>query len=312
MNSALPGRKMGKSMTIVILTAIDDEHGTRVQAALAEAGQDAILIDSRWFPEQMQISYQPNDTGSIRLPDGRQVRLEDIRSVYWRNYFGPLGPKLPNFDQTYVAGNDARGLFESLLVRLPVRWVNGWHAYQSHQTKPAQLAQLRAHGIPIPDTVVTNDPRTVQEFAARHSRAIYKPVQGGAHAQRLEARHLTDAHLRNLVYAPITLQEEIGGVSVRVFVAGDRTFACELETESLDYRDDPQSRVLRHNLPGETAEMCRLAARALDLVWTGIDLRRTPSGRYVLLEANPSPMFLGFEAQTGLPLTDSLVGLLRP
>ena len=36
----------------------------------------------------------------------------------------------------------------------------------------------------------------------------------------------------------------------------------------------------------------------------------TADGQYVFLEANPSPMFLGFEAQTGLPLTAALADLL--
>ncbi len=45
-------------------------------------------------------------------------------------------------------------------------------------------------------------------------------------------------------------------------------------------------------------------------MWAGIDLRRTPAGRFVFLEANPSPMFLGFEAGAGLPLTESLAALL--
>ena len=53
-------------------------------------------------------------------------------------------------------------------------------------------------------------------------------------------------------------------------------------------------------LPGEVAPAAR----------HGIDLRLTPEGRYVFLEANPSPMFLGFEARAGLPLTDALVALL--
>jgi D-alanine-D-alanine ligase-like ATP-grasp enzyme len=45
-------------------------------------------------------------------------------------------------------------------------------------------------------------------------------------------------------------------------------------------------------------------------LWTGIDLRLTPEGRYVFLEANPSPMFLGFEQRSGLPLTEILAELL--
>ena len=36
----------------------------------------------------------------------------------------------------------------------------------------------------------------------------------------------------------------------------------------------------------------------------------TPDGRYVFLEANPSPMFMRFELDTGPPLTESLGALL--
>ena len=43
---------------------------------------------------------------------------------------------------------------------------------------------------------------------------------------------------------------------------------------------------------------------------TGMDFRLTPEGHYVFLEANPSPMFMGFEARTKQPLTDSLAALL--
>ena len=34
-------------------------------------------------------------------------------------------PEMPDPEQAYIAGNDARGLFESLLIQLPARWVNG-------------------------------------------------------------------------------------------------------------------------------------------------------------------------------------------
>jgi glutathione synthase/RimK-type ligase-like ATP-grasp enzyme len=57
-------------------------------------------------------------------------------------------------------------------------------------------------------------------------------------------------------------------------------------------------------------KQCRQIAEALELLWTGIDFRLTPEGHYVFLEANPSPMFLGFEQATGLPLSESLAALL--
>ena len=86
--------------------------------------------------------------------------------------------------------------------------------------------------------------------------------------------------------------------------------ACEVATDAIDFRDDEMPEITPHKLPSETEEMCRAIARRLGLVWTGIDFRLTPSGVYVFLEANPSPMFKGFEKYSGLPLTESLAALL--
>jgi glutathione synthase/RimK-type ligase-like ATP-grasp enzyme len=55
---------------------------------------------------------------------------------------------------------------------------------------------------------------------------------------------------------------------------------------------------------------CRTLAKTLGLVFSGIDIRRTPSGEYVFLEGNPSPMFSYFEKVTGYRISDRLVELL--
>ena len=299
-------------MVTLILGSADDEHAMHVGQRLHERGREVALLDSRGFPESLRLTYEPaRNSGRVRYDDGSMLNLEEIEAVYWRSYFGPMAPELPDAEQSFIASNDSRGLFESLLIRLPAKWVNGWKAYQSHQTKPAQLSLLSEQGVTVPATLITNDPEAVRQFAAQHPRVIYKPVQGGAHTHRLSPKHLTDEHLANLRFAPLTLQEEVPGTSVRVFVAGERVLACELQTESLDYREDPQAKIVLHMLPPETAAMCLTAARTLDLVWTGIDLQRTADGRYVLLEANPSPMFLEFEARSGLPLTEALLEVLK-
>src|SRR5205085_2022607 len=116
-------------------------------------------------------------------------------------------------------------------------WVNGWGAFQLHQTKPVQLARAAARGAAVPATLLSNDPEEVRAFAARHPACIFKPVQGGAHARRLTPAHLTADNLRNLALAPVTLQEEVPGTNVRAFVAGERVLACEVRSDHLDYRD---------------------------------------------------------------------------
>jgi len=297
-------------MTVLILGGDDDEHALHMLAYLAHEGVDALLLDSRAFPSTMTLSFDPIDgSGTIGLPD-RRVGFGAIRSVYWRLYDEVRTPPLPDGDQDFVARNDARGLFETMLIRLPARWVNGWSAVRLHQTKPVQLAIVARLGAAIPRTIVANDPEAVVRFAQDHPRAIFKPVQVGAHARRLTKEHLAPEALDRLRIAPVTIQEEVVGTNIRVFVAGERVMACEIETEHLDFRDDATPDVRVHRLPAEAERLSVAIVDALDLRWTGIDFRLTPDGRYVFLEANPSPMFMRFELDTGLPLTESLGALL--
>jgi glutathione synthase/RimK-type ligase-like ATP-grasp enzyme len=297
--------------TILILGTNEDEHASAVLHELRRRNFQVELLDSRWFPGVMTASFDPvTGQGTLRLPHQRRLPLAEVRSVYWRNYFGIFGPDLPDPDQAFLAQNDSRSLFESLLIHLPVRWVNGWRAFQLHQTKPVQLARVAALGVRVPATLLTNDPDDVRAFAQTHPRAIVKPVQGGDQTRRLLPEHLTDATLENLRLSPITLQEEVAGTNIRVFIAGGRVLACEVRTNQLDYREDRQPTLLVHSLPDDVASQSLRIARELDLLWTGIDYRLTPAGEYVFLEANPSPMFLGFQSATGLPLLESLVDLL--
>jgi glutathione synthase/RimK-type ligase-like ATP-grasp enzyme len=295
----------------LVLGDTNDEHAQHVLKQLQVARRDAVILDTRWFPTSATIAWEPSRrTGELRLPGGRRVPLATVRSVYWRNYFGVASPPLPDPDQDYIAHNDTRSLIDSLLDSLPCRWVNGWSGFQLHQRKPAALARVAELAVPIPATVCTNDPGAVRRFAARHPQVIFKPVQGGAHARRLTPEHLSDQHLLNLQVAPITVQEEIVGTSIRVFVAGSRVHACEIRTSELDFRDDRNPELVPLVLDEEFKVVCQRIAARLDLLWTGIDFIRRSDGQFVFLEANPSPMFIGFERATGLPLTESLIQLL--
>ncbi len=299
-------------MAVLILSDAQDEHAQHMLAYLQTQGEVVEFLESGEFPQNVQISWSPDaGEGTLGFADGHRVLLSSIHAVYWRAYGEVSFPPLPDPEQALIAANDSRSLFESLFHVLDARWVNGWDGFHLHQVKPAALARVARLGVPVPATVVTNDGAAVLEFARHHKRCIFKPVQGGAFTERLQEHHLSDPHLANLVYAPVTIQEEIEGTDIRVFVAGDRIYACEIHASTLDFRDDPAAPMNPLQLSDDLIAMCRKIAAAVHLVWTGIDLRRTPSGRYVFFEANPSPMFIGFAERTGLPLTEALASLLR-
>lgn len=297
-------------MTILILGSADDDHAAHMRDHLSTLGADVEFLDSSRFPAELRISLSVAGEGDLTHPGGRRLAFDGITSVYWRSYAGIEPADLPDAEQAYIAANDSRALFESLLELLPCRWVNGRRAFELHQTKPVQLAMISRLGVPVPRTWWGNDPAAARRFVEQTGACIFKPVQGGAHTARVTADHLTEENLENLNLAPVTLQEEIPGTNIRVFVAGDDVLACEVATPELDFREDEEPEILPLELPGEVRAQSLAIARELDLLWTGIDFRRTDEGQHVFLEANPSPMFLGFEHRTGLPLTDALARLL--
>jgi hypothetical protein len=306
-------------MNVIILGTPADAHAKAVAREIETRGSQVQFLDFVEFPSKVQLSLIPSNpesgneqipSGMVRFKNGAKWNWTDIQAVYWRSFQLPQVTGVPDPEQQYIASNDSRSLIESLLWKLQARWVNGIQAYEFHQRKPSQLALTASLGVKIPQTIITNDPQAVRAFADRIPNAIFKPVQGGAHTEILQSQHLTDENLRNLTFSPIALQEEIAGTDIRVFVAGKRTLACEIRSAATDFRDDASPEIVPIEIPPEIERTSRRIASAFHLLWTGIDFRRTPTGEYVFFEANPSPMFLGFQSRTGLPLLESLVDVL--
>lgn len=294
---------------ILILGDPQDEHARHIAAELETRAGDVEFLHSEDFPANIQLNWRPDRTGMLTLANGRPIDTSEIQSVYWRNFGAFSASELPNAGQAHIAMNDARSLFESFLIDLPARWVNGWKGFQLHQNKPAAFAKVAAQGVRVPETIWTNDPEHVRAFAARMP-CIIKPVQGGAHTEPVTPELLSDENLQNLRHAPITLQEAIEGDDVRVFVVGDEVYACEIGSDELDFRNDANPDIRAIELTDDMQATCQSVAASLELCWAGIDFRRTNDGEFVFFEANPSSMFLGFEQRANLPITQALCRLL--
>jgi glutathione synthase/RimK-type ligase-like ATP-grasp enzyme len=299
-------------MQILVLGEENDLHARHIHDVLVSRGVKAAYFNSRTFPTQSRISWNPQtQDGWLCLTTGEKLQLSKIQSGYWRSFNGVYIPELPDAHQEAIAFNDASGLLRTLLQTPAIRWVNGWQAYEFHKEKPRQLAVVNNLGVQIPHTLISNDPDLVSEFANTLDRAIFKPVYGGAHAKLITPEFLAPERLKlALKIAPIALQEFIEGTNIRTYVIGDRVFSAEIQTGEIDFRDDVEADIIPIELPPEIEQMSIAIARSLMLAWTAIDWRRHPTGTYYFLEANPSPMFIYFEEKTGYPLTDRLVDLL--
>ncbi len=136
-------------------------------------------------------------------------------------------------------------------------------------------------------------------------------MAGGASTRRVSPDDLSDERLSRLEAAPVCFQELLPGDDVRVYVIDGRVVcALRIVTEAIDFRQNEQAIELIE-ISEEVKAQCILATATLGLRFTGMDIKGDREGSYKILELNPSPMFLGFEARAGVdikgPLCDALV-----
>lgn len=299
-------------MNILILGNAEDVHAAHLEQALTEAGATVDYLDTRFFPTQLQMSWQPDtQNGYLTLPRGRRLNFQEIKSVFWRSLSEVYIPPLKDANQQRIAYNDSLSTLRSLIQACPARWINSWQAYQFHKEKPLQLSTAKQTGLTIPATLISNSPEQVLEFAQSHKQVIFKPVYGGTHTQFLTESHLEPKRLSlALSLSPVTIQEYIPGTNIRSYIIENSVYSAEIRTHSLDFREDSQAELIPVELPESVQQQCLAVTKALMLEWTAIDWRLKPTGEYVFIEANPSPMFLHFEKKTDFSITQKILKLL--
>lgn len=307
---------------ILVVGAPNEYHSAHIFNLLQQKGAEVQLIDTLNFPDTVTFSMR-NDA---IIYNGE--KLPAIQGAYIRSVLHSLPPydledrrnedgelETDNWYRDYQAERQRQSLLASgfrLLSSLPIRLVNPVEAFDLHFLKPLQLEILRKAGIPVPETLVTNNPAEVIEFKKTIGHVIYKPVAGGAQCRELTSDDLIPERIERLRNAPVLFQELIPGENVRVYVLKDRIITSVLiESEELDYRqNEKQLKII--DLPRDVAKICIESTRLCGLNFTGMDLRRKADGSYVVLECNPSAMFMGIESMTGAdisgPLTDFLMG----
>lgn len=297
---------------VLILGNSQDQHARHLYQQLTSRGIIAKYWNSRLFPSQLKIIWQPDEkTASLVFADGEILPLSAINRIFWRTFYPVQIPPLSDSAQKNIAYHDAMGLLRSFMQLEQDKWVNSWYAYQLHQEKPLQLRQVADLGVTIPPTMITNNAGAIAQFYQEHQSVIFKPVYGGAHTQFLTEEYLAPERMNlALSIAPVTIQKYIPGTNIRSYVIGDQVYAGEIKSEAVDFREDQDHQLIPIKLPADIKNQCLAITKKLGMQWTGIDWRLTPTGEYFFLEANFSPMFIYFEQQTGLPITDSLIELL--
>ncbi len=305
----------GLNVTVLIIGKQDDLTSMYVQEKIRHRGIKTLMFDSTRYPYEIQLSYDiqsPAQGEFIMYPGAQPVPFSDFTAVFrrWSD-----GVNLPDSEDDPLRRRLVYANLESAIHNfyhaVDALWVNSPEATAAHRVKVHLLRQLREKGVRIPETLITNSPQAYRDFYHRfEGQVIQKPVLGWASTEALTPANLDETFLATLANMPVTLQELIPGVDIRNYAVGAEFFALEMQSSTLDYRDDQQTKRVPVTLPPEALSMCRTVMETLGLVFAGIDLRRTPEGEYVFFEANPTPVFILDEECSGHPISDRLVDIL--
>jgi glutathione synthase/RimK-type ligase-like ATP-grasp enzyme len=306
---------------ILIVSYPADDHAGRVLEELERAGHSALLVDTAQFPlrDSLAIAFEPGVAKYEITVDGRSVALDECRAGWWRRsqpfVLDPqIDPDVAAF--TYSECHEA---VAGLWAALGLKWINPPELDEHAHHKPYQLAAAVKVGLPIPQTLITNDPEAARKFISRLSpeHTVYKTFLA-SEAHWRETRILRNeelAILDRVRLAPVIFQEYVPATAdIRATVVGDRIFAAAINAApsgyQIDYRMDMSEAAFEPTkLTKETEEKILALMRALGLIYGAIDLRRTDKGD-VFLEVNPAGEWLFVEERTGQPISRAMAELL--
>lgn len=178
-------------MTVLILAGEFDISADQMVLALREREVPVCRMDTGWFPGQLSLHAELRDgrwRGRLRAP-GRDIELEGLRSVWFRS------PTTFQFPPELIGAERHHAFLEAkyglggVLSSLPVLWVNH-PARAAAASKPVQLWTAARSGLTVPDTLITNEPSSVRQFAA----------EGATVTKMLGANHIPEEGIRKITF----------------------------------------------------------------------------------------------------------------
>ncbi len=312
-------------MSVLILAEDIDATADQVVRALGERGVDVHRVNTAWFPARLRLSARLRGdcwSGTLRTPS-RVIDLESVTAVWYRTpraYQFP--PELSPAERAH-ANLEAKYGLGGVLSSLPVLWVNHPARLADAAYKPVQLVAARRCGLTVPDTLITQDPVAVREFAAQ-GRTVTKILGAntiGEQGVRKVAftRVIDEADLADLRGIDVTthlFQRWVPkAYEARVIVIGEQITATAIHASTaenyVDWRSDYDGCTYELvDPPADVVTGVRELMRVLDLRYAALDFVISPDGCWHHLEINAGGQYGWIEDKTGAPLTDQLADLL--
>lgn len=297
---------------ILICTHTGDVHALAVQTALTGAGADVMNWNPCDFPAKQSISLeisQWNTRLAVKKPGLESLDEFDaiwLRRIDWIGLWPRHEPAQSALTRRHCTFFSDR-IFD--LFGQKALWVNRKDCAARSEFKPKQLEMASRAGLGIPETLISNDPEKVLEFAEKKSwKVVAKPLLGeflteadgsfrALHAERFEP---TIPGIEGAIsQIPYIYQEYIRAVSeIRVTIIGSAVFAARIdlaEGDAVDAHRRGVRSIAKFALPNSIHAACSQLMKSLGLIFGCIDFLLTDDEQMIFLEINQAGQFLWLE-----------------
>jgi glutathione synthase/RimK-type ligase-like ATP-grasp enzyme len=321
---------------VIVITTEPDGQLDLVLPHLEAFGIETVVLDPMRLLDGGTISFATGPNGRGVWLGNRLLAPDPSRTAIW--YGHPFDVTSLEIDSDISGYAHAqlklhwRSLYQAFRGAF---WVSNPYAIMEASDKPEQQRLAEQLGFTVVDTLQTSDPDEAARFvqrqwdlhgvcAAKLLEALPLQLSGGPRLLPRTRLLRPDTHGTggfNVTTIPVTFQEFVPGIDIRVSVIGRKVFTVELiddrageHPDIIDWRAAVASgslRIVPHRLPRRIARRCRRLVKQLGLHQGMIDLRLRPDGTYVFLEINPGGLW-GFIHEGGhLPIAQAMARLLR-
>ena len=267
---------------------------------------------------ELYFSYNVDEI--VLYSNNFRVEMDNVKSIYFRrcpNIF----PNVTDVENSSYVNRERKEFFEGIYLSLNDRkWINPIYSTLKAERKLYQLKIAQKIGFLIPDTLVSNSPKEINDFYYKHNKdCIVKPISHGLqvtpngyysiYTSKLESEFKKQ---NEIFECPLYIQENIDNFrDIRCTVIGNNIFCVEIEktnSNDVDWRNPNIKKQYKvHTLPKEIESKILKLHKELNLIYSAIDFILTSDGIYYFLETNPAGEWVWLDNELNLPIKEKII-----
>ena len=319
-------------MNVLIIThSADNESIPLVRKILEAGGCKVFRFDTDHFPtrDRVALGYGNGPLRQQVITRDGTVDMQDLDAIWYRRMrIGNQIPKDMDPQLRKPSIEESRRTFIGMLASSDAFILDPFENIRGSEVKQRQLKIARELNIPMPNTLITNDPEAVRAFAADNPVGIVTKMQASFAVYREGIEHVVFTNtvdddilkdLDGLEYCPMTFQEKVPKkLELRVTVVGDQIFCAAVDSQTSDraqddWRRDGQVFTTQwrpYELPDEQKRLILALMDRLMLNYGALDIILTPDDRYIFLEINPAGEWFWLDLYADLPIAKAIAAIL--